>query len=308
MLKPTARASHPASSSARVGGSVPGREQVIAATREGFPVLDGVSSFLRGAKCLLDYRDHLARKPEPVSARLPPAAVASWRAKLAGGTKLEENDAMKLLRDFNLPANPGRIVESESAACTAARDVGYPVVLKTAARGIDHKSDRDGVRLNIQNEAALTTAYRDLSSRIDPRVLLAPMVGAPGVEMLLGMVHDEQFGPVVLLGFGGVHVEALADVVYALPPFDAAEARRLVDRLRLRALLGSKRHKRPPAVEQFCETAAGFSALVAELRDAVSEIDLNPVIVHGDGCVIVDALIVSRQSHNLSEPKVREAI
>jgi acyl-CoA synthetase (NDP forming) len=283
-------------------------ERVIAATREGFPVLDGVSSFLRGAKCLLDYRDHLARKPEPLSARLPPAAVASWRAKLAGGTKLEENDAMKLLRDFNLPANPGRIVESESAACTAARDVGYPVVLKTAARGIDHKSDRDGVRLNIENEAELTAAYRDLSSRIDPRVLLAPMVGAPGVEMLLGMVHDEQFGPVVLLGFGGVHVEALADVVYALPPFDAAEARRLVDRLRLRALLGSKRHKRPPAVEQFCETAAGFSALVAELRDAVSEIDLNPVIVHGDGCVIVDALIVGRQSHNLSEPKVREAI
>jgi acetate---CoA ligase (ADP-forming) len=283
-------------------------EQVIAATREGFPVLDGVSSFLRGAKCLFDYRDHLARKPEPSSARLPPAAVASWRAKLAGGTKLEENDAMKLLRDFKLPANHGRTVESESDARTAAREIGYPVVLKTAARGVEHKSDRDGVRLNIGSEAELADAYRDLSSRIDPRVLLAPMIRSPGVEMMLGMIHDDQFGPVVLLGFGGVHVEALADMVYALPPFDAAEARRLVERLKLRALLGSKRHKRPLAVEQFCETAAGFSALVAELRNAVSEIDLNPVIVHGDGCVIVDALIVGRQSRDLHEPKVREAI
>ena len=71
--------------------------------------------------------------------------------------------------------------------------------------------------------------------------------------MLLGMIHDEQFGPVVVLGFGGLHVEALADVVYALPPFDAAEARRLVDRLRLAPLLHSRRHKRPLAVDEFCQ-------------------------------------------------------
>ncbi len=71
------------------------------------------------------------------------------------------------------------------------------------------------------------------------------MIRTPGVEMLLGMVHDDQFGPVVLVGFGGVHVEALADVVYALPPFDAAEAHRLVERLKLGALLHSPRYKSP---------------------------------------------------------------
>ena len=133
---------------------------------------------------------------------------------------------MNLLRDFQLPANPGRIVESESEARAAARELGYPVVLKTAVRGIDHKSDRDGVRLDIETMPPSAPPIGTWRTRIGPRVLVAPMIDARGVEMLLGMIHDAQFGPVVVLGFGGVHVEALADVVYALPPFDAAEARR----------------------------------------------------------------------------------
>ncbi|HEV7716413.1 MAG TPA: acetate--CoA ligase family protein [Steroidobacteraceae bacterium] len=265
--------------------------QVIAATREGFPVLDGVSSFLRGAKCLLDHRDHLARERGPFF-QPPQAAIDNWHARLAEAAKLDENEGMKLLRDFKLPANPGRVVESESAARAAGRELGYPLVLKTARRGIDHKSDRAGVRLNIEDEATLSAAYADLENRLGPRALVAPMVRAQGVEMLLGMIHDDQFGPVVLLGFGGLHVEALADVVYALPPFDDTEARRLVDRLKLSALLRSPRHKRPLAVDEFCRTAARFSALVASLGDVLSEIDLNPIIVHAEGCVIVDSLIV----------------
>jgi hypothetical protein len=97
---------------------------------------------------------------------------------------------------------------------------------------------------------------------------------------------------VVLIGAGGVHVEALADVIYALPPFDAAEAARLVGRLGIAPLLASRRHRRPLAMDEFCRVAARFSALVAALGSHFSEIDLNPVIVHADGCAIVDALFV----------------
>ena len=267
--------------------------QVIAMTREGYPVLDGVPMFLRGAKHLLDYRDFAARDRGSLLP-LPAAALTAWRARLAEGRSLDENEAMKLLRDFGLPANPGRIVANEAEARGAAREFGYPVVLKTAMRDIDHKSDRGGVHLGIGDEAALITSYRDLATRIDPRVLVAPMIVVQGVEMLLGMIHDNQFGPVVLLGFGGLHVEALADVVYALPPFDAAEARRLVDCLSLSPLLQSRRHQRVLAVDEFCRIAAQFSALAAGLGDLLGEIDLNPVIVHADGCVIVDALIVTK--------------
>jgi acyl-CoA synthetase (NDP forming) len=267
--------------------------QVIAATREGFPVIDGVMPFLRGAKHLLDHRDFLARDREaPVP--LPAAALTAWRARLADGRSLDENDSMNLLRDFGLPANPGRIVTNEAEARAAAQEFGYPVVLKTAMRGIDHKSDRGGVHLGIGDEAALITSYRDLATRIDPRVIVAPMIAAQGVEMLLGMIHDDQFGPVVLLGFGGLHVEALAVVVHALPPFDAAEAGRLIDRLALAPLLKSRRNRRALAVDEFCRIAARFSALTAGLGDLLDEVDLNPVIVHADGCVIVDALVVTK--------------
>jgi hypothetical protein len=96
-------------------------------------------------------------------------------------------------------------------------------------------------------------------------------------------------------------------VVYALPPFDVAEARRLVERLKLAPLLRSPRHKRPLAIDEFCRTAAAFSSLVAALGDRLSEMDLNPVIVHGDGCSIVDALVVGRPAPGLPQTQVRQA-
>ena len=269
-------------------------ERVVAATREGFPVLDGVPQFLRGARALFEYRDFLARERAPAAA-LPSPALAGWRARLSEARALDEHDALELLRDFGLPANPCRVADDEPAARALARGFGFPVVLKTAMPGIDHKSDRGGVHLGIADEAALAVAYRDLAKRLGPRVLVAPMVTDTGVEMLLGMVHDDQFGPVVLLGYGGLHVEALADVVRALPPFDAAEARRLVARLAVAPLLHSRRHPRALAVDEFCRSAVRFSELVAGLGDLLAEIDINPVIVHPDGCAIVDALVLSRQ-------------
>ena len=270
-----------------------GDDLAVATTRAGFPVLDGVPQFLRGVRCLLEHRDRRARAVDAAPS-LPPAAVRSWRARLAEGARLDEHDALRLLRDLQLPANDCRVVESESDLREAAREFGYPVVLKTAMRGADHKTDLDGVRLDLRDEAALIGAYHDFAQRLGPRVLLAPMIAAHGVEMLLGMVNDAQFGPVVLLGAGGVHVEALRDVFYALPPFDAVHARRLVARLKCAPLLTSRRHARPLAIEHFCETAARFSGVVAAFGDRLEEVDLNPVILHPDGCVIVDALVVTQ--------------
>ncbi len=269
--------------------------QIVAATREGFPVLDGVAPFLRGVRALFAFRDHQSRERAAAPAA-PAAAVVTWRARLADGRGFDEHEALKLLADFGLPANPGRIVESEAAALAAAKELGYPLALKTAVQGIEHKSDRDGVRLGLQDGAALAAAWRDLAGRIGPRALVAPMVEASGVELLLGMIHDPQFGPVVVIGAGGVHVEALADAVYALPPFGPDVARRLLGRLRISKLLSSRRHRRPLALDAFCEAATRFSALAAALGDELEEMDLNPVIVHADGCAIVDALVILRQA------------
>jgi acyl-CoA synthetase (NDP forming) len=279
---------------------------IVEATREGFPVLDGLESFLRGLRHLLDHRDFAARD-HTGAPEIAPAALARMRARLADRRRFDENDALTLMGDAGLPANAGTLVDGEAPAIAAAEAMGYPVVLKTAKRGLDHKSERQGIHLGLEDKAAVSAAYRDLAKRIDTRVLVAPMIEAPGVEMLLGMVNDAQFGPVVLVGAGGVHVEALADAVYAVPPFGPAEARRLIGRLRVAKLLQSRRHRRPLALDEFCRVASRFSALVAALGEHFSEVDLNPVIVHADGCAIVDALVVPRAGEAPETEPMRQA-
>lgn len=266
--------------------------QVVETTHAGMPVLDGIPAFLRGVRALLDYRDWRARPPmQPPEA--DPDLIERWSPRLEGGSSLDEDQSLALLRDFGLPASPCRVVESEAALIEAATAFRYPLALKTAAPGILHKTDRGGVHLGLADETALRSAYLELAARLGPRALLAPMAEA-GLEMLLGARRDPQFGPVVLIGFGGVYAEVLKDVAFALPPFDAACARRKIDTLRLRPLLDGQRGRPPYAIGAFCEMAARFSALVHALRETVEEIDVNPVIVGHERCTAVDALIVGR--------------
>lgn len=170
----------------------------------------------------------------------------------------------------------------------------FPVVLKTAVPGITHKTDRQGVIPGIETAEELAEAYAGLAARLGPRALVAPMVDK-GIEMILGARRDPQFGPVILLGFGGIHAEVQKDVVFALPPFDTADARRKTDRLRMRPLLDGKRGNTACDVESYCEAAARFSAMVHALGDCLQEVDVNPLIVTADGCIAVDALVAGAQ-------------
>jgi acyl-CoA synthetase (NDP forming) len=261
-------------------------------TREGFPALDGLRSFLAGTRCLLEYRDFRARAvAQPAVA--DSAVVARWRPHLEPGKVLDEFESGQLLRDFGFPMNPAQLVNDETSLLQAAADLGWPLVLKTAEPGILHKTDCRGVHLEIENPQQLARAYADLATRLGPRAMLAPMVNATGVEMVLGLVRDEQFGPLVMLGFGGVNVETIRDVAYALPPFDRSSARRLLDGLWLRPLLDGLRDRPAVAIDAFCVAAERFSVLAAALGDVIDEIDINPVIVHPTGCVAVDALVVT---------------
>ncbi len=257
----------------------------VTSTADGFPVLDGVPAFLRGVRALFDHRDFLAREDAPAVAR--PGARAAAGARPGGRSGSDEASALQLLADFGLPVVPATLINKESDAVAPE----YPVVLKTAVPGIAHKSDVGGVVLNIETERQLAAAYRDMAERLGPEALITPMA-AEGVEMMLGARADPQFGPVVLIGFGGVYAETLKDVTFALPPFTSAHARRCVDRLQLRPMLDGQRGKPPADIDAFCEAAARFSVMVDALRDDIREIDVNPVIVHETGCTIVDALIV----------------
>jgi acyl-CoA synthetase (NDP forming) len=267
----------------------------IAFTREGYPAVDGVSPFLRGVRALLDYRDYVARE---AATQVDPDAslVQRWQARLRNGEVFAEADSLSLLADFGVPVVITRPASSRRAAIAAAAEIGYPVVLKTAEAGIHHKSDQGGVVVNIPDESALVSAFDDLASRLGPAALVCEMAQR-GVEMFLGVRCDPQFGPVVLLGFGGIHAETLQDLAFAMPPFDAAHAHRCVDRLRLRPLLDRLRGSPASDVEAFAQAAASFSRLVHALRDDIAELDVNPMIVGENGCVAVDALLVPRTIH-----------
>lgn len=256
-------------------------EAVVTSTADGYPVLDNVPMFLRGVRALFAYRDFLNRDDGD-----PPAVGAALAVGAASAAT--EVGALKLLADYGLPVVP--VTEIASTAEAAAAD--YPIVLKTAVPGILHKSDVGGVVLNIESEEQLRNAYTDMAKRLGPEAIIAPMV-EEGVEMMLGMRVDPQFGPIVLIGFGGIHAETLNDVTFALPPFCSAHARRCVDRLQLRPMLDGKRGKPPADIDAFCDTAARFSAMIDALRHTVTEVDVNPIVVHESGCTIVDALVVT---------------
>jgi len=266
-------------------------DAVVTSTHAGFPVLDGVPTFLRGVRALFSYRDfHLCEEGHVPG--VDTTVVATWRHDLNAGGAQGEPESLKMLTDFGLPTAKLEFAATEEDVLKAATGIGFPVALKTSASGILHKSDRGGVALNIESPNELKSAYGEMSSSLGAEVVVMPMA-AEGVEMMLGARRDTQFGPIVLLGFGGIYAETLKDVAFALPPFSAEHARRCIDRLKLRPMLDGKRGKPAADIDAYCETAARFSSMVDALRDKVREIDVNPIIVHDSGCTIVDALVVA---------------
>jgi hypothetical protein len=241
----------------------------------------------------MNYRDFLER-PAMTPPEVPGSAIDKWGSQLSGVSSLDEAESLALLRDFGIAANTTVIAEDENELRQAATKLEFPLVLKTAMPGIAHKSEHQGVRLNLGDMGQTIDAYRDVSERLGPRVAVAPMVDE-GVDMILGARSDPQFGPVVMLGFGGVLAEVIGDVLFALPPFDAQYARRRLADLDLHPLLLGVRGRPAANIDAFCEMAATFSVMVDALGRELQEVDVNPVIVGSRQCVAVDALIISRK-------------
>ena len=146
------------------------------------------------------------------------------------------------------------------------------------------------MRLGIGDRHALIAAYTELSSRLGPAVVVQEMA-EPGVEMALGIVHDPQFGPLVMVAAGGVLIETLRDRRLALPPLDEAHARRLIDQLDARPILNGVRGAPPADVDSLAQAMSRLSVLAWDLGDLIGALDINPLIVGPNGCVAVDALV-----------------
>lgn len=267
------------------------QRRAVEVTRAGVPVLDGTVPALRAVRHALDYRDFRLRPK--ISAPTPPSAAVSqrWKERLARGRVLSEAEGFALLADYGIPVLPYRLIYTLAEAKQAAAALGYPVVLKTAMPDIAHKSDVGGVKLNLGDEAAVEEAFLDLNQRLGSHVLVTRF--APGgVELVLGLKMDPQFGPIILVGAGGTLVEFMRDVQAALAPLDEAGALRMIDRLKLRRLLAGLRGGAPSDIEALTRTIVRLSALAIDLKDHLAEIDINPLLVKPQGCAALDALVV----------------
>ncbi|MGB7805906.1 MAG: acetate--CoA ligase family protein [Actinomycetota bacterium] len=257
----------------------------------GIPVLEGTRSGLVALRALIAQRDAGDRPPLEAPTPVAEDVRDRWRQRLGEGSEVDELEGLRLLADYGIPVIPTREAGSVAVAVGAANELGWPVAIKTAAPGVQHKSDVGGVALGLADAEELRTAYEDIAARLGPRVVVAPM--APkGVEVALGIVRDPTFGPLVLVAAGGVLVELMKDRQLALPPLDEHRARSLIDRLRTRPLLDGVRGAPAADVASLAFAISRLSVLASDLGDVIAALDVNPMIVSPGGCVAVDALVI----------------
>ena len=269
---------------------------VLELSQNGMPVIDGMHSFLAGVRCLHQYRDFLNRKDE-INVDLNADKLKKYQGQLEKSDYVSEADALNMFFDLGLNANQSNIVANEEELVSTAKEMGFPLVLKTAVEDVYHKSELSGVYLNIDTEEKLRSSYKELQEKLPGNALLAKMVQSEGVEMIVGMTTDQQLGPMVTIGFGGYYAEAMNDAITLMPPFSKEMAKNALSKLKMKTLLEGYRGSKPADLDAFAEFASRFSVIAVELSNQVCEIDLNPVILGNDNCIAVDALISLHQQN-----------
>lgn len=237
------------------------------------------------------------------------------QTRSSGRTLLNEFEAKQVLASYGIPVVETRAAESEEQAVATASAIGYPVVLKLLSNTIAHKTDVDGVRLSLQNEDQLRSAFRSIRVSVTEKaganhflgVTVQPMVRRDGYELILGSTIDAQFGPVILFGSGGVMVEVYRDRALALPPLNTTLAQRLMEQTRIFAALNGVRGRKSVDLSALEQLLVRFSQLVME-QPWIREIDINPLLATPDHLLALDARVVVHDSGMTAESLPRAAI
>jgi acetate---CoA ligase (ADP-forming) len=285
--------------------TLPSERSVEILNEAGYPLFTGAPGCARTMRILADYRAlREQRSKQPVNPFAHPRRD-KIRAELAAAPSvLCEWHARPFLACYGIGVErpPGALVSSAEEAETAAINLGCAVALKVQSADIPHKTEAGAVALNITNDGARAAYERVLAAaqqhaphaRIDG-VLVQPMA-PPGREIILGVTRDATWGPLLMVGLGGVLVEALGDVALAPVPLDRAAAGAMLGRLKGAAILAPYRGAPAADTDALIDVIVRLSQFAADHADDIAEIDLNPVIVHekGQGVSLVDALIVKQ--------------
>jgi acetate---CoA ligase (ADP-forming) subunit beta len=220
------------------------------------------------------------------------------RARAQGRTLLNEVEAKQLLEQAGVPVSPARLARTKDEAAAMADEIGYPAVLKIVSPQITHKSDVGGVELNLGSRDEVAAAFERIVASVKRHAPDATVEGVavqrmerPGIEVIVGMTKDPQFGPVMMFGLGGVLVEVLKDVAFRVVPLEERDARQMIEEIKGYPVLEGYRGHDPADVGKLRELVLQVSRFI-EANPDVEELDLNPVFAYKDGAIAVDARVV----------------
>jgi acetyltransferase len=217
---------------------------------------------------------------------------------------LTEIEAKDVFRAYGLPVTRTLLSKSEDEAVKLAYEVGYPIVMKIVSPDILHKSDAGGVKVNLRDEKSIREAYNTILKNAKEYKAYARIHGiaiqemAPwGTEVILGSVNDPTFGPTMMFGLGGIFVEVLKDVTFRVAPVPTSQASRMLGEIRGAPILAGVRGESPRDKAAMALTICGYSTMIVDLADEISESDANPVLVYeeGKGVKVVDARIILKR-------------
>lgn len=274
--------------------------------RAGIPTFDSPEAAIRAFLHMVQYR-----RNQELLYETPPFQPENWTpdankvktliasARAEGRTLLDEAEAKQLLAAYGVPVAKCIPCATVDAAVEAAKEIGYPVVVKLLSQTVTHKSDVGGVKLNLSDESAVRWAFESILSTVTQKVnssafagvTVQPMITDKGLELIVGSSVDSQFGPVILFGAGGILVEVNKDSALALPPLNRTLARRLMERTRIYTALQGVRGESGVDLEALEMLLVRFSQLVCDFDD-IAEIDLNPVLASSRRILALDARVV----------------
>ena len=213
---------------------------------------------------------------------------------------LTEIEAKELLKQAGIDVVDTQLAASKEAALSISQQIGFPVVLKIVSTEVLHKTDAGGVKLGLETAAQVEAAYDDIMKSIkkefpDARIQGVSMqkMARPGVEVIIGISTDTQFGPVLMFGLGGILVEVLKDVSFRIVPLARRDVREMIREIKGYPLLEGYRGQEPVDVDNLEELILKVSSFV-EQHPEIEELDLNPVFAYSDGAVAVDARVIMR--------------
>ncbi|MCP1471267.1 acetyltransferase [Sphingobium sp. OAS761] len=260
---------------------------------QGFHSYTGCAAALKGIGRYAAFQADWQRR-----GAIPPAAAPQLVALKPG--VLDEADTAALITAYDIPIPPTALAKDRDAAAREASAMGFPVVLKIQSPDISHKTEAGGVRLGVR-EGEVEAAFDEIMANAeayDPEAkiegILIQKMMPKGHEVVIGVIRDPDFGPLVMIGSGGIYLEVLKDVVFAPPPISPDEARRLILSLKTAAILKGVRGQKAADIDALAKLVSRVSEL-ARTETRIEQIDFNPVFVYpeGDGVVAVDALAVA---------------